>query len=252
MHRATVFLLLALCHAQDNPLASDPKAAETARPMFRILCAPCHGLTAEGGKGPDLTLGTYNAGDKDRDLFRVIARGVSGSEMQAYAGRLDDSAIWRLVAYIRSVGHKETSPITGDAVDGEKLFWGKGACGQCHKAGLKGNSIGPDLSLVGRQRSLAFLRASILTPDADITPGFATVTVVQPDGAQLIGVERSFDNFSAQLIDLSGNYHSFVREDVTSMKREFKSLMPSYSKVFSDRELNDMIAYLSGLRGAKK
>jgi len=251
MHHVFALSILALCQAQENPFASDPKAAETARPMFRILCAPCHGLTAEGGRGPDLTLGTYNAGDQDRDLYRVIARGVTGSEMQAYAGRLEDKAIWRLVAYIRSVGHKETTPIAGDAANGEKLFWGKGACGQCHKAGVKGNSIGPDLTLVGRQRSLAYLRASLLTPDADITPGYTTVTVVKPDGTKVIGVERSFDNFSAQLVDLSGHYHSFVREDVTSMKRELRSLMPSYANTFSREELNDILVYLSGLRGAK-
>src|SRR5579863_8879152 len=95
------FLAGAVCQGQTNPVASDPQAAETGRWVFRIRCSPCHGIHAEGGRGPDLTLGSYSAGDKDADLYRVIARGVPGSEMAAYAATLDDDQIWRIVAYIR-------------------------------------------------------------------------------------------------------------------------------------------------------
>ena len=41
------------------------------------------------------------------------------------------------------------------------------------------------------------------------------------------------------------------KSDVTSVKREFRSLMPdTYSKMFAKAELDDMLAYLSRL-GAK-
>ena len=87
--------------AQDsNLIVSDPKSPELGRLMFRIYCTPCHGIHADGGRGPDLTLGGYANGDRDRDIFRVIARGVSGSEMPAYAGRIEDEGMWRLVAYL--------------------------------------------------------------------------------------------------------------------------------------------------------
>jgi len=170
--RLTIMLLLAaLCPAQDvNPLASDPAAAETGRWTFRILCAPCHGIHADGGRGPDLTLGTYTAGDRDGDLFRVISRGVPGTEMAAYGGRVVDEDIWRLVAYIRSVAHSGKVTIPGDMAAGEKIFWTKGGCGQCHRVGAKGGSLGPDLTRVGRQRSTTYLRTSLLKPDADVTP----------------------------------------------------------------------------------
>ncbi len=238
--------------AQDsNPFDSDPKAAELGRVMFRIYCAPCHGIQAKGGRGPDLTLGTYSAGDKDRDLFRIIARGVPGSEMAGYAGRIDDEAIWRLVTYVRSVAHRESVPVEGDPKAGEQIFWGKGSCGQCHQVGPRGASIGPNLTRAGRQRSLAYLRASVLTPNEDLTPGYSTITVVLRDGKKITGVEKSVDNFSAQFVDLSGKYYSFLREDVTSMQQESRSLMPPYDKVLSTAELNDLLAYLSSLRGAQ-
>src|SRR5271155_5575329 len=125
---AIMLFITAPAWAQDsNPFGSDPKAAEQGRVMFRIYCAPCHGIHAKGGRGPDLTLGTYAFGDRDRDLFRVIARGVPGSEMAGYAGRVEDESIWRLVSYVRSVAQRETAPVKGDRTAGEKIFWGKGS-----------------------------------------------------------------------------------------------------------------------------
>jgi cytochrome c oxidase cbb3-type subunit III len=250
----TILFVAALCPAQRVTPVTDPTGdAETGRWTFRILCAPCHGIRADGGRGPDLTLGTYTAGDRDADLFRVISRGVPGTEMSAYAGRATDEEIRRLVAYIRSVAHAADKPsIRGDVAAGETLFWNKGGCGQCHRIGTKGSSLGPDLTRVGRQRSMEYLSASLLKPDADVTPGYATVIVVTRDGKKIVGVERNFDNFSAQFIDLTGKYYSFEREDVISMKREPRSLMPStYGQLLSETEVNDLLAYLSGLRGGQ-
>jgi len=220
--------------------------------MFRIFCAPCHGVHAEGGRGPDLRLGVYAAGDLDRDLFRVISRGVAGSEMPAYSGRVEDESIWRLVSYIRSIASHDNAPVTGNPSAGETIFWTKSDCAQCHRIGTKGSSIGPDLSQVGRRRSLAYLRASILTPDSDLTHGFSTIRVVTRDGKTIVGVEKNFDNFSFQVVDLSGNYYSFLLEDVASVTRESRSLMPStYGKSLSESEMNDLLAYLISLRGTR-
>ena len=253
MSRIPILLLIAACcQAQENPFRADPKAAETGRWMFRIFCAPCHGVHAEGGRGPDLRLGVYSAGDLDRDRFRVISRGVPGSEMPAYGGRVEDESIWRLVSYIRSIASHDSAPPSGNASAGETIFWTKSDCGQCHRVGTKGSSIGPDLTRVGRQRSLAYLRASVLTPDSDLTHGFSTIRVVTRDGKNIVGVEKNFDNFSFQLVDLSGNYYSFLREDVASVTRESRSLMPSsYGKSLSGTEINDLLAYLSSLRGTR-
>lgn len=253
MSRLTLVLFIAaICRAQGtNPLAGDPQAAETGRWTFRILCAPCHGIHADGGRGPDLTHGSYSVGDLDKDLYIAIARGIPGSEMPAYGERLDADAIWRLVSYVRSTARHDFETVSGDIAAGEKIFWTKGACGQCHRVETKGSGIGPDLTRVGRQRSLKYLRASVLTPDSDITPGYGTVKVVLKDGKTVSGIERSVDNFSVQLIDLGGKYHSFVKEDATSMGRVGKSLMPSYEKMFTPDEMNDLLAYLLSLRGSR-
>ena len=261
MKLLTVFALAGWCLAvqedrlsRTNPLAGDARATELGRVMFRMSCAGCHGLRAAGGRsGPDLTRGTFAAGDTDADLYRVIADGVPGSEMPAFGSRLEEDERWRLVSYLRSLTPHEMVPIPGDPAAGEQLFWGKGGCGRCHRAGARGSSIGPDLTRAGRQRSLAYLRESVIAPDADITPDHATITVVTRSGRTITGVEKGFDNFSALLIDLSGRYYSFQKDDVASLQREYRSLMPSnYGLLFSGRELDDLVAFLATLRGGER
>jgi putative heme-binding domain-containing protein len=237
-----------------NPFAGDAAAIELGRLQFRMACAGCHGLRATGGRsGPDLTRGALATGNTESDLYRVISDGVPGTDMPAFTGRLQDDERWRLVSYVHSLSPRDTAPDQGDPAAGEKLFWEKGSCGQCHRIGTRGGSLGPNLSRAGRQRSLAYLRDSVISPDAEVTAGYATITVITRDGKKIIGVERGFDNFSAQLMDTSGGYYSFQKENVISIQREYRSLMPSnYSRLFSARELDDLIAFLAGLGGGDR
>ena len=250
-----MLLACGTCTAQvatKNPLAGDSQAAEAGRAAFRIFCSPCHGIRGEGGRGPDLTRGTFSNGDQDADLFRVIAQGVPGTEMPEFSARLEDNEVWNLVTYIRSVARRVTTPVSGDATSGAKLFWGKGGCGQCHRVGNEGGRLGPDLTSAGRQRSFAYLRESVLSPNDDLTPGYNTITVVTRDGKKLMGVQKGFDNFTVQLMDVKENFYSFEKSEVTSAKREYRSLMPAtYGRLFTETELNDLLAYLVSLRGVE-
>src|SRR5579872_1255584 len=228
-----IFVLTSAALAQENPFAADKTAADVGKGMFRIYCAPCHGIRAQGGRGPDLSRGVFRSGDKDSDLFHLIAEGVAGTEMAGWSPKLEDENIWRLVAYIRTVNRHDNTTVTGDAAHGESLFWGKGSCGNCHLVSGRGRSIGPDLSRVGRQRSVSYLRESIVSPNADISPGYTAIDVVTRDGKKITGIEQSYDNFSARIIDLAGKTYSFQRDKVSSMKREYRSLMPeTYGSLF--------------------
>src|SRR6266567_8829730 len=131
-------LCAALAQAQtplQNPFQNDSQAAEAGRGAFRIYCAPCHGIRAEGGRGPDLTRGIYSVGERDADLFAVISNGAPGTEMPSFSLGLGDENIWRVISYLRSVTRRDAEKPTGNAASGEKLFWGKGGCGACHRVG---------------------------------------------------------------------------------------------------------------------
>ncbi len=239
--------------ASKNPLANDPAAAENGRIRFRGACSLCHGIRGEGGRGPDLTLGSYSAGDSDQDIYNVIANGTPGTEMPDFGQRLEPEEMWQLVSYLRSIARRDAVRITGNAAAGRKLYSEKGQCAQCHRIQGQGGRMGPDLTRSGRQRSLAYLKESVLTPSADLTIGYPTITVVTRDGKKIAGVQRAFDTFSVQVMYTDENYYSFFNSDVASVKREFKSLMPdSYRGLFNDTELNDLLAYLASLRGSEE
>lgn len=251
MKQAVATLILTLPLYAQNPFAGNAAETDAGRGLFRIMCAPCHGIQAKGGRGPDLTIGTFHAGDQDRDLFRVIANGVTGTEMPGYQARIGDDNVWRLISYIRSVSTRRSEAVAGNAASGEKLFWGRQGCGNCHRVGQRGGSSGPDLTRVGRKRSLGYLRQSILEPNADVTPGFYKITVTRADGSRVTGVQRGFDNFSAQLMTVDGKLYSFDRSEVRSAEREYLSVMPAYTRLPSP-EIDDILAYLASLRGEQQ
>jgi putative heme-binding domain-containing protein len=244
--------VLPFLSAQTNPLAGDSAAIDIGKGNFRLYCAPCHGIHAEGGRGPDLTRGTFMAGDADADLYRVIAKGVNGTEMDGYEARFDDKMIWRFIAYIRSAARTAPGIAAGDPQHGGEVFWGKGGCGGCHTIGKKGGGVGPALTRVGRQRSLEYLREKLIQPDKSITSGYDTLAVTLKDGTVVRGVDKGLDDFSAQLLDVNRQFHSFRREEVLSMKREDRSLMPrDYGQRLSSTEQTDLLAYLASQRGEK-
>jgi len=70
-------------------------------------------------------------------------------------------------------------------------------------------------------------------------------------GREVRGVRINEDPFTIQLRDTTNQFHSYRKSDLKQLDKEFgKSLMPSFRGRITDAELNDLVAYLSGLRGA--
>ena len=54
-------------------------------------------------------------------------------------------------------------------------------------------------------------------------------------------------------MDVKENFYSFEKSELISAKREYRSLMPgTYGRLFSETELNDLLAYLVSLRGTEE
>lgn len=180
--------------------------------------------------------------------------------------RMTDPERAELIKYVRSLGQAQTAAVvSGDATHGEQLFWSKGNCGQCHTVGPRGGRIGPDLTNIGERRGPANLRRSLVDPEAETPENFAQyrkviympdnylrVRVVTADGKQITGARVDEDTFTIQIRDDASRIYSFRKDQLKELHKDWgKSPMPSYRTVFSEAELNDVIAYLASLTGAQ-
>jgi cytochrome c oxidase cbb3-type subunit 3 len=90
-----------------NPFTGDKAAIMAGRQLFTGMnCAGCHSGYAGGGMGPSLRDSLWIYGSRDAQIFSSIAEGRPYG-MPAWAGRLQDDQIWRLVAYIRTLATKD-------------------------------------------------------------------------------------------------------------------------------------------------
>src|SRR6266481_771507 len=255
-----------LVRAQDkNPLANDSNATKLGEFEFRANCAFCHGLGARGGgRGPDLTRAQKRHGNADADLFRTINEGVPGTAMPQNGATqqgvgMTEEEIWQVISYIRSVQAKAPAQIPGNAAHGKELFYGSATCSTCHMIEGKGGRLGPDLSTTGSARSTDYLVESVRNPSRRLAQGiseamkefsqeYETVTVVTAEGTKFMGVVLNEDHFTLQMMDTREQLHLFEKGKLRSLEKSRESLMPAYDqKMLSDKDLQDLIAYLLGV-----
>jgi cytochrome c oxidase cbb3-type subunit 3 len=139
-------------------------------PLFSENCAACHGAEGRGGAAIALANPVYLAIADDASIRKVIAQGVPGTAMPAFAqsagGMLTDTQIAVIIKEIRSRWSRQgildaaSAPpympkLAGDAQRGEAAY--KTFCESCHgpvaRGGQKASAISDDsfLALVSDQ-----------------------------------------------------------------------------------------------------
>src|SRR4029453_17075893 len=106
-----------------NPHTTDADI-EQGRHLFDGRCAGCHGKGGVGDRGSNLAQPTLVHASDDAGLFRVIRRGIPGTEMPS-TQLATDREIWQLAAYVSSLGRQPMENVTGNGAAGESLFRGK-------------------------------------------------------------------------------------------------------------------------------
>jgi putative heme-binding domain-containing protein len=225
-----------------------PEDLQQGAALFQTHCTYCHGARGQGGRGSDLTTGQYKYGGSDASLYATIRNGIRGTEMPSV--RATDEEVWKIVAFVKKLGTLAPGErASGDAAAGKSIVEGKGACMACHSIGRDGGNIGPDLSDVGRRRDLSYLQESLISPEADVPVRYRAVQVVTKSGQSVTGIRLNEDDVSVQLRDDHDNLRSFLKDDVREIRRDKPALMPSYAAKLSKKEINDVVSYLSTLRG---
>jgi hypothetical protein len=80
---------------------------------------------------------------------------------------------------------------------------------------------------------------------------YLPVLVVTREGQEVLGMRINEDAFTIQLRDLANQVHSFRKTAVARVEKQpGTSLMPDVSKQLSPGDLDDLVGYLTTLRGA--
>ncbi len=235
--------------------SQDPISALTAddlahgKRLYVGHCAICHGIEGAGGRGPALNQPRLRRVTDNWSLYGVIKNGVQGTEMPA-AWQMTEREAWRVAGYVRSIGSVAAVNLPGDPGRGKELYRAKG-CAVCHITQGQGGNLGPELTEIGARRSAAYLREALTDPAASAPEGYLVVSVTTRDGRSVRGVRINEDSFTIQLRDDDNRFHSFRKNGLKELKKEAGvSTMPGY-KTLTAVELDDLVAYLASLRGAK-
>jgi len=236
-----------------------PEQLESGKKTFEATCSTCHGLDGGGAMGPNIQGIPFRLGVDA--VANVIKNGMAGG-MPAFSSQLDAEQIQQVVGYLLTLTRKDEGKVTGDAAAGKQVYESSG-CANCHTIAGEGGDNGPELTTVGQLRGPNYLRTTILYPGTDLpqsrvfleTGGqlqFLFVHVVTKDGRTAEGARVAEDSFHIVLEDANGKFHSFRKDQLRELKKEpGKSTMPSMKGKLSDTQLNDLVAYLAGLKGAQ-
>jgi putative heme-binding domain-containing protein len=200
------------------------------------------------------------------EVKRVL-RGAKGSAATELVGQASSTEDQQRELQAARIARIESLLDQGDPQRGRRLFFhGSGAaCSQCHRHSGRGNVVGPDLSLVGRQvlseaigadgkhenqekhekqSAARELLLSIMDPNREVAPQFYTTLLELADGSTFTGIllrssstEVYRNNFGEEV--------TFQKNDIADRKELRSSMMPSgLLDTMSDEEVSDLIAFL--------
>jgi PQQ-dependent dehydrogenase (methanol/ethanol family) len=233
---------------QDSSKASPASStsADGAK-IFAARCAVCHGADARGGEQAPPLAGNSDLKGKSIDWLRnIIHNGIPTGGMPAF--NLNDGDLNAVAATVYSFNSSENN-VAGDPAAGKQYFFGKGECVSCHMVNGEGAPVGPDLSNVANELTAAKIRQALLQPNARMTDGYEPVTVRLRDGRTLDGFARSRSDFETVLQDKKGQFHLLQQSEIASISQDEQSPMPPVNA--TPEELQNLMAYLSGLTGVK-
>jgi putative heme-binding domain-containing protein len=218
-------------------------AVGAGKHLFERHCTVCHGVEGKGGRGPNLHRTQLEHAFDDAALKSVISDGIPPA-MPANWFLTDDDLV-NLVAYVRSIGKIASEPLVGDAGRGAQLFV-KGGCANCHILAGTGLGFGPDLTKICVQRSPSHIKKSISRPSENLPEDFLLVEATTAAGKTIEGIRVNEDSFTIQIKDATGTFHSLGKRDLKDLKKlRGQTPMPPFEGVFTNSELDDLVAYLA-------
>lgn len=228
------------------PVSKPPDLA-AAKIIFEGHCALCHGIDGGGGRGPSLRRPKLFHAPDDEALKSLIENGIPPEMPEAWF--LSKEEIASLAAYVRSLRNVPAEVLPGDPVRGKTIYERSG-CSACHILNGEGSGYGPELTDVGARRGSARLRETLQNPAKTMPENFLLLEITTSSSQTVRGIRLNEDTFSIQLRDQQGHFYSFRKGELRDLKKlRGETPMPAYGSALSAAELDDLINYLSSLRG---
>jgi len=221
----------------------------TGRAEFQHICSACHGLDT-------VTSQRMSRAEWAGVVNDMVSRGAQGTQ-----GDLDNVVTYLSTNFGKGITPAPPPAPTAPPVRESVIYLSEAevakarailegnACLSCHRIGDTGSYLGPDLTDSGSRRSPEQLRAALLSPGKEVHPENRSVRLVTGGGEIVTGKLLNQDGFSVQLIDSSNTLRSFQKASLRGFEITTANSMPSYQNKLSTEDLNDLINYLSSLKG---
>jgi quinoprotein glucose dehydrogenase len=176
--------------------------------------------------------------------------------LDAAKGKLDDKLQASLAEHRQSLASSDAlgpwlvALEGGDLDKGGRLFHENTnlSCLRCHKVDRAGGEVGPNLTIIGREKDRRYMLESICLPNAQIAKGFETAVIADDEGKVFTGVVKTENDDYIELIQNDGSQKRVLIDEIVA-HRKGKSPMPEdLIKHMTMRELRDMVAYLASLK----
>ena len=244
---------------EDKPLV-DPKAVESAEPLWASDCALCHGKDARGTvKGPNLVRSLLVLSDRYGNKIGPYLRTRHPKLPSGKILEPTDTQVLLFAHLLRSRLNdtlrgapmfKPGNVLVGDAKAGEAYFTGEGKCTECHSptgdlAGIASRISEP----VNLQQRFLFPANSGGRRSATRPAPVTTVTVTPASGPALTGDLVHMDDFNVTLRDAAGNQHTIRRTPAVRVEKHdpYAAHIALLDRI-TDAQIHDVVAYLWTLK----
>ncbi len=193
-------------------------------------------------------------GDVIAYLAALVARVENGTidpglelDVREAAERTGDPVLIERVAALAQesdlVASRRYALAGGDAEAGQRIFEGNGDCMRCHGGGGHGAGAGPELVGIS-ERGAGYILESVLSPQAEIADGFATMGVTKHDGTILTGTVLG--DGAELVLEIAGVPVRIPTEEIADRSAAVSG-MPPMGLSLTPRDLRDLVAYVSTL-----
>jgi len=138
----------------------------------------------------------------------------------------------------------------GDPKIGQELYLTHAAaqCNKCHKVGKTGGIAGPELTDLGKREKAPYILESLINPSAIVVPGYGITILTLKNGTSIGATLLEESDTELTLKNPDGSIQKVAVADIATRQPPM-SAMPPMIAFLKKREIRDLVAYLSTLKG---